>query len=602
MCAKPCFCPADMVEYFEDYLQTCKICGKEAVFVRRILAILAAAVLLVCLLTCTVSAESRANSVSVFATVSSDGSCQVTVTALLHLEQAVGQLYFPLPLNAESVTLNGARVRTTRTATARQVDLSGIAGNLVGEFSITMTYILRDLVSYNEDEILQLQLPLLSGFDYPVEQFAYSVTLPGTVGNQPSFSSGYHQANIEKDLTSQVAGPVISGASNKALKDHETLSMTLTVNEELFPQNRIELPDFNVTNTLMWIILALAALYWLIFLRCGFPWVRATAATPEGFSAGQLGSVLHMQGADLTMMVLTWAQLGYLHISKGKNGRVLLRKRMDMGNERSGFEQRCFSNLFGRRDTVDTSELRYVEQWEKASKMNPNIQELIHPRSGSKKIFRLLAALIGLFGGAGVGIAIGAGAAARWLWVAVFALMGFLFAWHIQRWAEGLLQRNKKPLWVSLVLCVIWLALSILAGVFSIGFWTVVSQLLAGLFGAFGGRRTDAGKQAYAQVLGLRKYLRKVSREDLQRISQNNPDYFYDMAPYAVALGVDKHFAKRFGKAQLPDCPYIDAGTEVQLTAFGWSERIRRMTQVMDLRRKQLWRERILGAVRSFRK
>ena len=568
---------------------------------RRILTVAVTVVLLICLLTCTVSAETNASKVNVYATVSSDGSCQVTVTALLHLEQPMSELYFPLPREAEGVTLNGARVSTTRTANARQVDLSGIAGNMVGDFSVTMTYVLRDLVAYNENEILQLQLPLLSGFAYPVAQLEYSVTMPGELRSKPAFSSGYHHSSIEKDLTSQVSGPVISGMSNKGLKDHETLTMTVTVTEEMFPQTRIELPDFNLTNTLMWIALALAAVYWLIFLRCRVPHRMTTTSAPEGFGAGQMGAVLHMQGADLTLMIFSWAQLGYLYMGRGRNGHILLRKQMDMGNERSSFEQKCFSNLFGRRDVVDTSELRYVEMWEKTAKMGANIQSLVHPKSGSKKIFRLLAALIGLFGGAGVGIAIGTGAAVQWLWVVLFAIAGFLVSWQIQRWAEGLLLLNKKPLWVSLALCTVWLVLSALAGVFSIGFWMIVSQLLAGLFSAFGGRRTEAGMQTCSQVLGLRRYLRKVSREDLQRICQSNPEYFYTMVPYALALGVDKHFAKRFGKLQLPECPYMDLGTDVRMTAAGWSERFRKVSDMMNDRRKHMWRERISGAVRSIK-
>lgn len=569
---------------------------------RRILTIAVTLVLLIGLLTCTVSADTNASKVNVYATVSADGSCQVTVTVLLHLEQPMSELTFPLPREAESVTLNGARVGTSRTANARLVDLSGIAGNIVGDFTVTMTYTLRDLVSYNDKDILQLQLPLLSGFAYPVAQLEYSVTMPGELRNKPAFSSGYHHSSIEKDLTSQVSGPVISGVSNKALKDHETLTMTLTVTEEMFPQTRIELPDFNLTNTLMWIALALAALYWLIFLRCGIPRRMTTVSPPDGFSAGQMGAVLHMQGADLTLMVFSWAQLGYLYIDKGRGGHILLRKQMDMGNERSSFEQKSFHNLFGRRDVVDTTELRYVEMWEKTAKMGANIQSLVHPKSGSKKIFRLLAALIGLFGGAGVGIAIGTGAAVQWLWVVLFAIAGFLVGWQIQRWAEGLLLLNKKALWVSLALCAVWLVLSILAGVFSIGFWMIVSQLLAGLFAAFGGRRTEAGMQTYSQVLGLRRYLRKVSREDLQRICQSNPEYFFTMMPYALALGVDKHFAKRFGKLQLPDCPYMDLGTDVRMTAAGWSERFRRVAEIMNDRRKHMWRERLSGAVRSFKK
>ena len=569
---------------------------------RRFFAVALAFVLLIGLLVGTVSADTCANSINVYATVASDQSCQVTVTAMLHLEQMAGTLYFPVPAEAESVTLNGSRVTTTKTAAGRQVDLSGILGNLVGDFSITITYILRDVVEYDENEILKLQLPLLEGFAYPVESLEYSVTLPGAVASKPAFSSGYHKANIEQDLQTQQSGPVISGKATKTLKDHETLTMTLTVSEEMFPQNRIELPDYEFTKVFMWVCVALALLYWLIFLRCGVPRRITSAAAPEGFSAGQLGSVLHMQGADLTLMVFTWAQLGYLFVGKGKGGRILLYKQMDMGNERSAFEQKCFRSLFGRRTVVDTGEMHYVEQWQKTNRMNPGIQELIHPKTGNMKIFRALAALVGLFCGLGVGLAIGAGAALRWLLIIAIALVGFLVSWHIQKWAESLFLWRKKGLWTAVALSVIWLVLCILGKNFSMGIWTVIFQLLAGLLSAFGGRRTDAGMQASAEVLGLRRYLRKLTKQDLERIRQNNPEYFFTVAPYAVALGVGKHFAKLFDKQPLPDCPYMDFGSEMKLTAFGWSERFCQVADAMDGRRKKMWSERITGAMRSLKK
>jgi hypothetical protein len=63
---------------------------------------------------------------------------------------------------------------------------------------------------------------MLSGFAYPIDQFQFSVNVPGMVTQNPSFVSGYHQANIEKDLTYSYSGGNIAGRSWGALKDHET--------------------------------------------------------------------------------------------------------------------------------------------------------------------------------------------------------------------------------------------------------------------------------------------------------------------------------------------------------------------------------------------
>ena len=93
---------------------------------RKIAVLLCALVLILCMTIGAVSAETGANSVNIYATVSPDGSCQVTATVLLHLEQAVGTLMFPVPEDAESITVNGARVRAVKSGNTRQVDLSGI--------------------------------------------------------------------------------------------------------------------------------------------------------------------------------------------------------------------------------------------------------------------------------------------------------------------------------------------------------------------------------------------------------------------------------------------------------------------------------------------
>ena len=61
------------------------------------------------------------------------------------------------------------------------------------------------------------------------------------------------------------------------------------------------------------------------------------------------------------MMVFTWAQLGYLLIQTDSGGKVLLHKRMDMGNERSLFENKIFALLFGSRQAVDATGYPYAK-------------------------------------------------------------------------------------------------------------------------------------------------------------------------------------------------------------------------------------------------
>ena len=125
-------------------------------------------------------------------------------------------------------------------------------------------------------------------------------------------------------------------------------------------------------------------------------------------------------------------------------------------------------------------------------------------------------------------------------------------------------------------------------------------QLIAGLMVAVGGRRTPEGRQLMGEALGLRRYLRSVSSEQLRQICQNNPDYFHQMAPYALALGIDRIFAKRFGSLAMGSCPYISTGTNSSLRATQWDNQMRRVLKGMNTRPEQSRWEKLIAIIRTF--
>ena len=175
---------------------------------RRFAGLILVLILLVSF-TISVGAATEASSVTSFATVAADGSCQVSLTVTLHLEQPMEELYFPVPKAATAVTLNGARVSAPPNGDARQVNLSKAVRNVVGDVTVNVQFSLRDVITAGEEDTLQMQVPLLYGFSYPVQKMEFSVTLPGPVENLPGFNSGYHQNRIEEDLSYTVNGPTV---------------------------------------------------------------------------------------------------------------------------------------------------------------------------------------------------------------------------------------------------------------------------------------------------------------------------------------------------------------------------------------------------------
>lgn len=565
----------------------------------RRIVLLAVMLLLLTTLAFGVSAETGATQVSCQASVYTDESCDMVVTANIHLDAPVEKLTFPLPAEASSITLNGSRVGSSLTTEARLVDLSGITGGMSGDFTATFTYHLTDVVDTNEAGLLELKLPLLSGFAYPVEKLGFTVTMPGRIAYKPAFSSGYHQSTIEETLIFSYSENSITGTSAKALKDRETLSMTLTVTEEMFPQAAIQLQALEPYYLIMGICGGLALLYWLLFLRTLPPRLLTVTAPPQGYSAGQLPSLITLQGVNLTAMVLSWAQLGYLSIQIGKGDRVLLYQQMEMGNERNAFEQRCFQKVFGNRSMVDTSGFRYSLLCQSLAGKTGHLQGLVHPRSGSKQVFRALMALVGAACGICLGLTLSVEAAVPWLPTIGVALFCGIGSWFIQQWAECLYSQNKNKLLLSLLLCVVWAVMAIMAGTQALDLWILLAQLLAGLMATFGGRRTEAGRQLMSEALGFRRYLCTIPRAQLQHIRRRNPDYFHDLAPYALALGCDKAFANRFGRDLIPPCPYLSGVPQKPMPAAEWSFFLRRTALLMEARLRQMPLEKLSGFFRN---
>ena len=555
---------------------------------------------LVLSLSVTASAANTAQKVKADATVSHDGTCQVTMVVTIHLDQVTEGLKFPLPGNASNITVNGTRAKSRGENGLRQVSLSGVVGKAVGDFTLNFSYSLPNLIVTNEAGLLELQLPILAGFAYPVQALEFSVTLPGEVSAKPAFSSGYHQANIEKDITYTTTGATVKGSTLTALKDHETLTMTMIVSETMFPQKRIITPNFKTVSTLTAVFYGLAFLYWAIFLRNLPTWPRRRSQPVEGYTAGEVGTLLHLQGGNLNMMVFTWAQLGYLQIRLAPNGKVTLHRYMDMGNERSAFEQRCFKLVFGKRDMVEASTFRYGAIYQKVAKLTPNVSSMVQTKSGNLLVFQVLAALAGMLCGVSIAIGLSAGAVLQWFLVILLGALAFVSCRYIQLWASYVYAADRRPLWLALGLCGIWLILSVAAGMLSAGLGLVIWQLLSGLLLAIGGRRTPAGRQAMGEMIGLRRYLRSLSRGQLQEICKSNPEYFHQMMPYAMALGVDRRFAKRFGNMPVEQCPYITVGADSTLRASQWRGLMRRVLMGMNTRSQPGYLNRLMKAVEAF--
>ena len=376
------------------------------------------------------------------------------------------------------------------------------------------------------DRTLQLDIPLLCGFEYPVESLTFLVNMPSDkMTNSPTFHSIYRQTSIESDLTYKVDKNQIIGSSKTILNDHEGVTMSMIVPQDMVPTVSTYIREGNPEIVPMIICAVVALLYWIRFLRT-LPMFRIRTSTPpEGITAGELGCRLTLAGGDLTMMVFSWAQLGYLLIHMDGNGRILLYKRMDMGNERSAFENKVFKALFSSRRVIDATGNQYALLCQKVAGQVPNERNMHRGNSGNMKLFRLIACGSQVFCGICVAMNMTSISFLQILLSVILGIFGAISAWLIQDVAYRTHLRGKTPVYIGLVCILIWIVLGLLCGQVWIPLCCILGQWALGFFAAYGGRRSDLGRHDAGIVLGFRNYAKHLPREDISRLMKNDPEY-----------------------------------------------------------------------------
>lgn len=551
------------------------------------------ALLILVLLALPVAAFNGVTSAENQTTVSTDGSCQVTMTLQLTLDSVPAALVYPVPANASGISVNGSSVSAAFTGSVRNIDLTDFIG-AAGTYSLVIRYRLDNAVSGSENN-LTLTVPLLSGFDYPIDRLDFSITLPGPVDSRPSFTSTYYPDTVELLMDVNQNGNAITGTMDTRLQDHEKLTMTLPVSNEMFPQPVTRRWSMDTLDLIMIVLGAAAAVYWLATMPNLPPRLKRRTMLPDGITAGEIGCRLTGQGADLTMMVLSWAQMGYVLIQPDENGRVLLHKRMDMGNERDGFELKFFRKLFGKRSIVDGTGYHYAQLCRKVRRLTPGLQEQFLPGSGNPMLFQLLVAAIGPVSGISLATAYVSDGGWQVVLAILLGILGAVAAWLMQSAARSAGSRHTLHLWVGLAAAAVWLLLSWPAGEWNVALCVIAAQILAGFMALYGGRRSETGRMNMADILGLRRYLKTVTPEEMKQNLRINPNYYYDLAPYALALGVDRAFAASLQKVRLPQCPWLTTGMDGHLTAPEWNQLLRDTVESLDAMQKRLPVDRLLG-------
>ena len=208
--------------------------------------------------------------------------------------------------------------------------------------------------------------------------------------------------------------------------------------------------------------------------------------------------------------------------------------------------------------------------------------------SGNMKIFRGLCCGAQIFCGVCVAMNMTSVRAIQILLSIILGAFGAVSGWLIQDMAYRTHLRGKLPMLIGAVCIALWVVLGLLCGQVWIPLLSALGEFLLGYFAAYGGKRSDLGSYAAAQVLGFRRYAKKLPTEDVSRLMANDPDYFFNLAPFTLALGVINPFARAFGHRKLERCPYLVTRARNVQTAEEWAGILLDTADRMDEKLRQM--------------
>lgn len=305
------------------------------------------------------------------------------------------------------------------------------------------------------------------------------------------------------------------------------------------------------------ILSALMLLLWFLFGRDPHMVKPVEFNPPDGMTPLEIGYVIDgmADDTDFMSMILYFASKGYLEIrdTKKKNDFELAKLKPIPPTE-PNFAVTLFNGLFGHADTVKTSKLpaKYGPTVDSARKQLMN-----HYSGADKKILRSSAAIGTVVGFISMAVILClpmllSSHAGPWVFLGIaLAFLGLMLLRRAYDYRHshavsrtvissiigGFLVASGALMNVSTLLGFIplWALLVYIAGIVIVTVCTV-----------FMTSYTTKSASLQGRILGFRNFIRAAEYNQLKLLSDENPQYFYRILPYAAVMGLQTRWARKF--------------------------------------------------------
>ena len=441
-----------------------------------------------------------------------------------------------------------------------------------------------DIVGYRDDDssadFLSLDL-LPTGWSTDIDSASLRISFPKKIDDIQSFAGIYGSTEDPREYFDvNNTGTVYTAVSKETLPR----GMGLTIKADLpdgywvNPYSRDD--SLKLFYGLLGVMGMLMLLLWL-FVGRDDPIIQTVEFyPPEDMDPLEIAYVGNdeVRSKDISSLFMYFASKGYVHIESNKKKNFSLIKTNEIDPGERGHSRKIFHALFPRSDKVELRKLP-KKFGDVAAEVPGEVKKIMEGRRPSFSAASKAGRAVGLF--FCLLIPLTASAAYCWLtyWsdpVAFFG--GFLMSLVIFVSMATLVSKTdsfrtrKRPVRI-IIGFIIFLAAALLETAMIIRVYPVLALIfLASILAAavatiFVRRRMN--NELYGRVLGFREFIRTAEYDRLKMLSEENPEYFFNIMPYACIFGMSSKWAEKFSDFRIPQPSWYTSTTGTWDPFFG---------------------------------
>ena len=415
----------------------------------------------------------------------------------------------------------------------------------------------RDFIFYS---------PLGASWDALIDHFSFTLDLDKPLSKEEMeqvkiYSGPYGSTNNDLNVDYNVQSNQISGTAEN-ISHQNAITIFTSLHEGYFvnASSRSALPGF-LAGT---ITIVIAFLAWLKQRQLAQKKYTETIEfyPPEGISSAQVGFFIDGVAdiSDLMSLIPYWGNQGYINLEETSHDSFLLRKEKPLPEDAPDYEQTLFDALFRGRDVVDMEDIRSSTSFAKSiisaqSQLTSSYKydnQLSHTKG-----FYVLLGFLSLFG---LLSTILLNTKGDWL-VAIFCaivIFAIIFTTMIIILSTSMQRHFARKQHIGLrfllgLFALVGLVFVILQATgpdrllpFYIPIITYVLVFITALGCYQFVAPTDYWYENAGKLAGLKTCIQKAEVPQLERLSKENPTYFFDVIPFAMAFGLSKQWSEAF--------------------------------------------------------